>query len=259
MFSVISFAQPAIELDANSFYQLMITSSSEDDGGKIYLQNLNLTPHLSMGSTNINFDVGPCISRTKEYPLVFLAEESVQMELKADGDLKIGNLAGLGDRPLFTTSDGTIKAGSNDHVVTISAYDFVSEGNPGDDQNFDSLQQMIIHENILIGTEILITPIQLPEGAIISRVIVFFRDNDLTKNVHFEIVERSHLSPGTPTIRTIGTSSGADSSVRQIEGFPSVFIDNTTRGYHLRAFNPVDLTDWPADAGIVAVNIFYTN
>ena len=116
--AVVSVAQPSIELDANSFYQMVVTNASEDDGGKIYLQNLNLTPHLSMGSTNINFDVGPFISRTKEHPLVFMAEESVQMELKADGDLKVGNLAGLGDRPLFTTSDGTIKAVSTEPPST---------------------------------------------------------------------------------------------------------------------------------------------
>lgn len=122
-------------------------SRQNNQGAKIHLVNLGSNTFLPLGSTREVLDIlSPFISRDEESDLRFIAEDiesntyQNQMTLSQTGELKLDKLVGSFIRNLVVDSDGSFKAqdfGGHAGVLPITAHDFISYDNPGDDHNFN--------------------------------------------------------------------------------------------------------------------------
>lgn len=267
LISVSVLAQPGIDQDLNQLYQLSIESLNTSQGAKINLAENNGI-FLRLGSTLENQD--------REYPfflwprdkvLSFIREdlEPFQEDIEVDlqGAFSINNLVDTFTRTLVATPDGIIKPYKilDDYsgIYTATAHDFVSYDNPGDDQNFNPSLGIIYHEyDVSLITDVLVAPIQLPHGAIVKRIDMYFIDNNGSGDIDMWFDWDKNLGPDPAgNVIFLGASSGSNPAIQNIS-ITNLHhqVDNLLNKYFFWIRG--DSFGWPGDdAGIVAATIFY--
>ena len=160
---------------------------------------------MRLGSSHEDLDIfEPFIGRTQELPFGFLVEDQEinayqeQMTLSSNGDVIIHNLVDTTDRNLVVLKDGTVQPlqfSGNSGVDALTAHDFVSYDNPGDDHNFRASRNLIHRENQMIGSEILVAPVQLPYGAIIREKNGYCMDDNMTDSIEVSLWIKTHANP----------------------------------------------------------------
>lgn len=254
---------PGINMDTKAFFQLYVKSLNQDEGAKIHLGDVNDDVFLRLYSDNKDAGIeDPMISRTQERALIFAIEDygansQEQMRLSPEGKLIVKNLGGSTTRNVVVTDDGTLKAQSVDiyaGVKTLTAYDFVSESNPGEDHNVVLPSRTVYHETIIQGMESLISPIDLPHLSRIKRIDVRYRDFNLSDSIRVELEIDRNAGPFVGPVLIGHSQVGGDSMSMTMD----VQIDNVQHTYFIRAFNPNDVTAWPgSDVGIWTATIYY--
>lgn len=107
------------------------------------------------------------------------------------------------------------------------------------------------------GFNALVTPVHLPDGAIVTAVEAYYVDNSVVGNMTFYL-DRRTLNGSLNTLFT-GTTSGVSVTVQSLNltGTPSA-IDNSSNSYGIRVYS----ADWPStavkDMSIRTVRITYT-
>lgn len=260
-------AQPGIEQDINQLYQLKIESLEPNQGAKINLAE-NTGVFLRLGSTLENQDWEyPFFLWSKEKALSFIREDlepfQEDLQINIQGDLSVHNLVDTFTRTLVVDADGIIRAQKlNDDysgIYTATGHDFVSYSNPGDDQNFNPALGIIFHEyDVSLITDVLVAPIQLPQGAIVKRIDIYFIDDNSSGDIDMWFDWKENLgSDPMGSYIFLGASSGADPDIQTIS-ITNLHhqIDNLLNKYFFWIRG--DSFGWPGDdAGIVAATIFY--
>lgn len=260
-------SQSGIDQDQNEFYQLKIESLALHEGSKINLAE-NTGVFLRLGSTLENQDKDyPFILWSNEKDLTFIREDldpfQEDIRLNIQGDLSLNNLKDTFSRTLLVTAEGIIKSQKilDDFtgIYTATAHDFISYDNPGDDQNYNPALGIIYHEyDVSLITDILVAPIQLPQGVTIKRIDLYFIDNNTSGDIDFWFDWEENLgSDPTGSYIFLGASSGAGPDIQSISiNNLDHQIDNLLNHYFFWIRG--DSFGWPGDdAGIVAATIYY--
>lgn len=186
------------------------------------------------------------------------------MILEGDGGIKVPGLGTPGKtKTLEVLPDGTIQPkdiGGFSGIQSISAFDFISRHNPGDDHNYNNTLEIAYHESIG-GTDVeqLIAPVHLPDGSIIKKIVVYYVDNH-ADSIHATLNEFPKDLSIAPGNYFIGATDSFDPGVLFMERSNfSVVVDNVFYDYYIYAWNPDNITDWSGGdkIGIRSVTIFY--
>ncbi len=179
-------------------------------------------------------------------------ETNPQRNLHVDGNARIEDLGfvGSGRAQVLVEPDGDLVTGPTTHTIAVPPAAFTVE-EPG-----DSFQKVLGngHAFILSGFGALSAPVYLPDGAVVTRVDVWYLDNsvqDLTlrlrRSSHTSI-SNSDLAAILPSGSVAGIRTAADTSI----SVPT--IDNDAFSYYFRVFS----SNWTGvNMGIRAVKITY--
>ena len=178
--------------------------------------------------------------------------------LDVSGAIRIRS-AGSGTNKVLTSSDATGNAawgtiirtevfsvGSAAFQPEVSSNSMIRSSGSGGASYFPSVPGY---------STFLVAPVNLPQGATVTQVTVFFKDNSPNDfNLSFE---REELTVGFFTTLASGTTTGASTLWRSLVLTPSgsQVIDNTTGAYEIRAYG-----NWPnsSDFYIKGAVINYT-
>lgn len=261
-------------LDLNEYWQLSMESISNNDGSRIQLSNQGSSAFLRLGTSHDKLDLmHPFFSWPFEQSLIFSQEDEIslnykeQMRITKNGDVRVDNLKGSITRNLVALPDGTIRPqdfSGHAGILSLSAHDFVSFGNPGDDHNINNLGRIVHHESQLASVlEILVAPVQLPQGAIIREINVYYKDGNNSDTMEVYLAVFNHSSPLTPAKYEVGKSNDTGGisntwySPSLISNNFNLKVDNAMYFYQIYAHG-TSTFNWPGDqVGISSANIIY--
>ncbi len=180
-----------------------------------------------------------------------------QRELDVDGDVRIRGLthAGPGTRQLLIEPDGdVVSSASQTQYYSMSMTAFGPENN---DQTFFRNGQTF--RVIGTGSQSISAPVNLPHGARVTGVTVWFEDNDSGVDADMTFLLRyfDHVTNMGFGPMAVITSSGASPDTQMLSD-TSIFadtIDNENRNYMFQIFS----TEWNSNFVIRSVRISYVN
>ena len=264
---------PTLNLDPSFYWQLEILSKQMDEGSKIELSNFGERQYLRLGSTHENLDIfHPFIAWPEESVLQFHVEDpesssyQTRMTIDESGDIVVNSLEGNTTRNLVVKSDGTIRpqeANGVAGVYSLTAHDFVSEDNPGDDHNFAYGLGIVYHEGqaSMGAQEMLVAPLHLPHGAVIKRVNVYYHDYSNSDTLQFIIRQVPHNDFTGAAVQTLlgksFDSAPSPAPPNSVSANVNIPVDNLTYAYLLRV-RAKSIFSWPGDrTGIRGATIVY--
>ncbi len=190
-------------LSTNSYYGAWLQTAtpqplvfSTNDGlPQVFINNNgNIVLNPSDGKTG-NVGIG----------LAKLATPSEKLEV--NGNVRVSNLAGIGNRPLLADANGTLLTEPSSQSLVLQASNF---------QALSGSTTLIRNENNIsfTGTGALVAPINLPLGAKINTILIRVKDNLNTGYMIYSLEKTniatnsaSQLSTGGSTIASANPSS----------------------------------------------------
>jgi hypothetical protein len=163
-----------------------------------------------------------------------------QLTVNADGTVTVVDLASGSTRLLKVDNNGTLTTQPMSFVQNVSFAAFrpsaieysapVSFTTNGDGTVFCTT-----------GSAPLFAPVNLPDGATITKVEAYFFDNS-SKDIEFELTRNGVLSSGYLAADFLSsiTSSGVNAAAQRLEdtSITSAIVDNTNYFYFVRVFLP---------------------
>ncbi len=179
-------------------------------------------------------------------------EPNPQRNLHVDGDARIEDLGfvGSGRAQVLVEPDGDLVTGPLTHTIAVPPAAFTVE-EPG-----DSFQKVLGngHAFIVSGFGALSAPVYLPDGAVVTRLDVWYLDDSpqnltlrLRRSAHTSI-SNTDLATVEPTGSVVGIRTASDTTI------VNATIDNDAYSYYFRVFS----SNWTgSNMGIKAVKITY--
>jgi len=191
--------------------------------------------HLSISRTTGNIGINKEIGNT---------------QLDVDGTIRTSDLGGSGTIPVYTNNDGDLIKGSILREMNISPVAFQTgvSSNPS--------QSIATQTYISSGSGQLWAPIDLPVGSKISRITVYYQDNNPTGDllIRFWTV---NMSNGALAYNDIGTSSGSSSTIKSFSILPTLgnYLTNESHSIQIQNTNG----DWNGSTMLIkGAKIEYT-
>lgn len=187
-----------------------------------------------------------------------------QTALHVIGNVRSSNLAGTGSRQVFADVNGTLTTDSQTNYLAISPSSFQPRyNNSGTFIASDAFSDC----NMSVGsTDDIITGINLPHGATITAVELFYINRDNTKKFQCYFSRSGFGLTSSQIIVNAGTSlvSASSSDIKSIIFTPNssyITVDNSSFSYKIilevQTTAGVSST-WSADMSIKGIKITYT-
>lgn len=179
-------------------------------------------------------------------------QNNPQRNLHVDGDARIEDLGfvGSGQAPVYVQPDGDLVTGPTTHTIAIPPAAFTVE-EPG-----DSFQKVLGngHAFITSGFGALSAPVYLPDGAVVTRVDVWYLDSSV-QNLTLRLRRSSHTSISNSDLAAFEpTGSVADIRTASDTSIVTPTINNDAFSYYFRVFS----ANWTgSNMGIRAAKITY--
>ncbi len=225
-------SQASINLRSNSTRTYLTFSPNGVYKGYVGVNN---------GTNDVDFGTG---SGNNFGRLNLVIKATPKLVIDSDGSVRIINLSGSGTRSLRVDNIGTLTTQPTTFVQNVPFAAFrpaAVESGPG--VTFSVNGDGTVYCST--GSSPLFAPVNLPDGATITKVTAYFVDNSASKDVRIELNRNgvSSLSYSASDFISEISSSGASSSVQAIddETITSGLIDNSNYFYLARVYLP---TGW---------------